>query len=214
VSRSEWYIFWQSPAGYGPLLRNVARWKLALIVAAIVLVIETAGCTSPTPINAGTAYDLTWEKLPDGSQLARKSSTSGDFAMIERCWPRLDGGFRCLQAGISSGIGSMHQIARTDEKALPTLSFGIVTTENGYSCGTLSISGPLEVISRGGKDLETNRLESLDDRWSQAHVTKDMKDNHVGGTGWFPCVEVLRKILNGSLETLGTTSVNKTMLGT
>ena len=153
-----------------------------------------------------------WEQLPDGSSWARVTKPDTENSLAIRCWPAQEDGFQCIRAATfgASGFQSI-RIARDSETELPSMLFPVVLTDDGYSCG--SLMGPSEEISRSGEALTSNRLEYGRSRWSSSFVQDYMARNNVGGTDWFPCLEVLDAVQAGSLATVGTSSVSDRMLG-
>lgn len=178
-----------------------------------VMLLALAGCGTPSvsddrPIDE--KYRVAWQKLSDGSSFASIEDRDNHMARAKRCWP--DGsGFSCLEVTKNDVIFGIVTVSKKTDPALSPIMLPFGESNNGYSCEYAL--DPLEKIERNGKALTSNKLHDLDDRWGQAHVRKYMADNHVLGHGWFRCLEVLRAVLGGSLETLGTTSVTKAMLG-
>lgn len=182
---------------------------MRISITVLTLTLALAGCGSADP-NASAnleSYRPHWEKVADGSFLG--GSTSDQARMTMRCWPDAQNHYVCLQAGeLDLSGGTM--IARTEENELPTLLLPVVSADEGYGC-TYAL-GPHETISRRGQQLVSNVVDR-NGRWSRGFVGKYLTDNGVGGAAWFPCLEVLDAVRGGSLATLGTTSIKRSMAG-
>ena len=101
-------------------------------------------------------------------------------------------------------------IAIVDEPKLPTIDLGVVHQVDGYSCGWVITY--LEQISRGSQDLITNRPEEGSPAWSAAFVDRYMKANHISGQPHYPCLSIAEAVHEGSLETVSTTSIKRSMI--
>lgn len=158
---------------------------------------------------------IAWQPLPDGSQVAVSTSpfASSSSSMMEhrsamRCWPKGDQ-FSCVSVLESSGVTSALNVSSYSTDELPGYLLPLLD-QSGYTC-SMVLGSPQESIGDGRVTLTSNRLRSLDDRWSRRFVTKFMADNKVQGE-WFDCLTVLREVSAGSLETLGTTLITKAVL--
>lgn len=158
---------------------------------------------------------IAWQLLPDGSQFAISASpvVSSSSSMTEhrsamRCWPQ-DNQFSCVSITKSSGALSALNVSSYSTDDLPGYLLPIFD-QDGYTCSTV-LGSPQESIGNGSATLTSNQLRSLDDRWSRKFVTRFMAENRVKGQ-WFDCLTVLREVSSGSLETLGTTLITKSVL--
>lgn len=158
---------------------------------------------------------IAWQSLPDGSQFAISASplVSSSSSMTEhrsaiRCWPQ-GNQFSCLSVTKSSGVLSALNVSSYSTDELPGYLLPIFD-QAGYTCGTV-LGSPEERIGTGSATLTSNQLLSLDDRWSRKFVTRFMAENGVKGQ-WFDCLTVLREVSSGSLETLGTTLITRSVL--
>jgi hypothetical protein len=150
-----------------------------------------------------------WRKLPDGSQFAAVTVSNGENSEAMRCWPKGQG-FSCIDISRFEAVSS-YSVDFDELSSLPEYLIGASSTVDGYSCGELL--GYNETIARGGKELISNRLDGETRRWDRRFVAQYMRDNGVKGTAWFPCLEVLRKVTAGSLETLSTSSITRSLAG-
>lgn len=157
-------------------------------------------------VNVVTSFDVAWSSLPDGSFYATKDAENHENAAAYRCWSTTAGKYECLAAG-KGPLGSI-SVARTSFDELPHLLIPIVSDDDGYSCG--ATMGSYEQISARDGVLTTNREGPP---WSKTFVRRYMADNTVKGTGWFPCLKVLDAIQAGSLATLRSTTIKRSMLG-
>ncbi|MDX1966581.1 MAG: hypothetical protein SFV23_05370 [Planctomycetaceae bacterium] len=164
--------------------------------------------SEPSPL----LIEAKWSQLDDGSRFARVASEDGAAEMALRCWTSTGQGHTCLRAYRQdmSGFRSV-TVDREIVTELAPRIFPYSSTINGYSCGR--IIGDVETITRAGQTLESNMPPRDGGPWSKAFVARYMKRNRVGGSGWFPCLDVLRNVTSGSLETLGTTSITRRSLG-
>lgn len=150
-----------------------------------------------------------WRTLEDGSHFASVGNGIDNFDVAERCWPGKEAKFDCILVSSLNSIGNK-TIDLRSESELPTILFG--TGEiNGYGCGTAV--GPYEQIKRDDKILVSNQPGYANARWSRSYVQRFMSKNGVKGQGYFPCLEILNAMAGGSLETLSTTEVDKSMMG-
>ena len=163
--------------------------------------------SSPEAEALVSSMQVQWRHLDDGSQFAITHLSEGDLSASERCWPDGKTGFTCLYVSESRNPYHTLTVEHTAERQLPTALFPAGAGTNGYRC--TSVLDMQEEIDRDGANLDTNIVRRSGERWSAAHVARYMADNHVNGTGYFLCLEVLMAIRRGSLETLGTTSVSR-----
>ncbi len=184
-----------------------------LALAMLYAVIATDDGTDPGP--GFEPYLVKWESKPDGSQYSsvygmpfENAESVSDSRAVSRCWSA-ETGFVCLHVVKTDVVGGVTHISLSEEDALPELLLPTFY-ESGYNCST--VLGSLEEsIGNGKVPLTSNQLRSLDDRWSRKFVTKFMADNNVDGQ-WFDCLTVLREVSSGSLETLGTTLITRSVL--
>lgn len=155
-------------------------------------------------------YRVSWTKLPDGSSIGLAGSAGAENRSAMRCWPKAKAGFICALVSEANSAVHMLSVSRREHDALPSIIFFESAPRDGYSCGVLL--GAREEISRAGSQLTSNELGRSSPRWPKSHVDKYMKDNAVGGLGYFRCLEILDTVNRGSLDTLGTTSVDKSMV--
>lgn len=156
-----------------------------------------------------------WVQAADGSYFSGRYGLPGESGEridapfgATRCWQKQKA-YQCVDVVESGGIAGMTSVAAYDAESLPEgmLPF---PDQSGYTC-SMVLGSPQESIGDGRVTLTSNRLRSLDDRWSRRFVTKFMADNKVQGQ-WFDCLTVLREVSAGSLETLGTTLITKAVL--
>lgn len=187
--------------------------RVEAVGLALLMLLQLAGCNAPREESTGLDhYNAKWERLADGSHYASVENVEDGFALSMRCWPDSKVVFRCIRVIESSSTGfNVRQIDREDVPELPRWMLPFVPVTDGYGCGT--VVGPTERISRDGDTLVSNDLTSISARWSQSYVDRYISKNKVKGQRWFPCVKVLRAVLDGSLETLSTTSITKKDLG-
>jgi hypothetical protein len=189
---------------------------LSLIALLGIYAMSSASDHDPTPGPVGpNPWGVEWQKKSDGSLFSSTYEMPGDRAErfdegngATRCWPS-DSGYQCLHVINTGGIGRIRHVSTTIETELPEVLLPFTNTD-GYSCSTV-MGTPQETISNGSATLTSNQLRSLDDRWSRKFVTKFMADNNVEGQ-WFDCLTVLREVSSGSLETLGTTLITRSVL--
>lgn len=153
-----------------------------------------------------------WEKLGDGSSFAvvRRGGPGEAYegATAVRCWAET-GAELCLYAdqGKYLGLRSELSIRRSDEKPGIVMGAG---TSNGYSCHT-SAGHVVEAISRENSTLLSNEIGFDRTSWSQGYVREFLRDNKVDGE-WFDCNRLIRIVHSGSVETLSTTAITRSML--
>ncbi|UKK86159.1 hypothetical protein L7H23_08705 [Sphingopyxis sp. BSN-002] len=184
---------------------DVRKW-----VTGCAMAVALTGCWDPAPI-AGAGHDdepLTWTKLKDGSFLARTSLESPEqkyWESVTRCWP-VSKGFDCIKAmRIFMDIGDETRITLDFDKELPEDGIPSSQIANNYQCR--SLMGVHEEIGTGPL---ASRNVLLQGPWSKSYVSRFLADNGIQGR-WFGCVDVMRAINAGSLETLGTTIVTRRM---
>ncbi len=181
-------------------------------VCLVVLAFVAASCDQPDSSALAAFEEMRpdWKKLPDGSSFARTTLHSKGWDLATRCWPtEVDSvqGFDCVQADTMNELSST-TVKRRFELELPTVILP-ASSSDGYSCSYLL--GYREAISVKADELVTNDL-NYSRPWSSRYVKSYMADNSVPGQPYYNCLGILRAIQNGSLATLGTTSVNRSML--
>lgn len=189
---------------------------LSFIALLMYVATSSSGDDAAEPRSTGPdPWAIQWQDKPDGSRFSGVYEMPGDRADrfdegngASRCWPD-NGGYGCLHVINTGGIANIRQVSVTVEAELPEVLLPFTNTD-GYTCSTV-MGTPQETISNGSTTLTSNQLRRLDDRWSRKFVTKFMADNNVEGQ-WFDCLTVLREVSSGSLETLGTTLVTKSLL--
>lgn len=180
---------------------------LALVSASL------AGCSGITEDEAPTDVlaSYHWSDLKDGSSFASIETQGGKYRSAIRCWPVNTGGFSCISVGEHEAGGfRITSVALKHEDTLPEKGIGLVDASDGYSCRNMLADQ--EQIDRAGHTLISNIPEKSGRVWSGSYVSGFMKDNGVAGTNHFDCLQVLKAIRSGSLETLGTTAVTKAVL--
>ncbi len=187
--------------------------RLEAIGLALLMLLQLAGCgAAPEEGDPVDPHEAKWRKLDDGSVFTTVSDLQNGFAVAMRCWPNAKSGFRCIQVFDNTSTSfPVRDIVRIDEDKLPEWVIPMQPNLSGYSCGT--VLGSSEKIVRNGATLITNRLDTLEGVWSRSYVDQYLAENDVKGQRWFPCLRVLRAVINGSLETLSTTSITKKDLG-
>lgn len=108
------------------------------------------------------------------------------------------------------GSINSYAVTRAEEATLPETSMAISRGGPGYSCSHLI--GYAEEIGRGGAMLTSQQVDRSTPRWSPGFVKKYLAENGVDGPGYFRCLDVLEALQFGSLETLGTTTITRSML--
>lgn len=174
---------------------------------AILLSISLAGCgeraqDKPAP------QPLDWHKLPDGSQYARKYWQDIDMQSAYRCWPtQSEANQSCISVtDINRGeILEVSLVDRTRDSSDPSLDTG------GYNCTAAYNSLQSEKIARGGNTLVSNS-DAATQPWSADYVNSFMDENQVEGARHFRCLDILRLVKSGSLETLSTTAITRDMI--
>lgn len=186
------------------------RWGIVTNeVTALALIVTLSGCggTRDSAENVMAEISAHWEKKSDGSQVAFVTMNDGQTSAAVRCWPDGEPGFLCVKAAKYNNYVAMTTISRGREHELPTI---ILPPSNygGYWCRYSSLSG----LEEGIAELDSNEV-GKSARWSGKYVKTYMRDNNVSGLGHFGCLDVLDAIRRGSLETIGTTSVTRRMIG-
>lgn len=198
------------------------------VLCALPFAILTACADPDAPTVSASDYYPNWTQLPDGSLFAKlpRSDPQDVAAMaaaaaIEavdedgttigiRCWDEGAGNQQfCLSALKTGNISPLLSIHVSSPSELPTvvLPHG---TPDGYSCSAM-MGSITEEISRGDRLLISNRIGYGSPPWTGNYVRRFMRDNDVEGQ-WFDCDRLIRIIHAGSLETMTTTVITRSML--
>ncbi len=180
------------------------------IASIAVLCLGLTACFPDTVVNRDelTDYKVEWRELADGSHFG-ETGGSGEFATVLRCWDGqadYSGRKQCLAATKHYTTGSV-KLAQVTFDELPATALLSGSTTDGYGCG--SLMGSYEEIVQGGEPLVINRAVP----WSPRFVLSYMTENEVSGSSWFECLPTLRSINQGSLATMGTSSITREMAG-
>ena len=110
-------------------------------------------------------------------------------------------------------VGDIYTVGRLFSRALPTReAFG----EGPYSCSWNSMMATESISSAEGTLIENHFVGPLENRpaWTQDFVQRYFRDNSLSGfaTSYFDCRYLYRAIRDGSLATLGSTSIRRSGL--
>ncbi|MBX9727902.1 MAG: hypothetical protein K2X31_03240 [Sphingopyxis sp.] len=189
--------------------------KIVIVLFSALSIAGLAGCNMPNSetIDADK-YRAEWHDLKDGSKFAIAPLIGADTLPPDRqtavrCWQTGAAAYLCLDATKSTGDVRSLSLNLNRREELPTLLFPAGWVE-GYSCfamrGTVT-----EEIRRGGSLLSSNRVGPTTAPWSRSFVQQFMRENDVPGE-WFDCEQLLHIVHAGSLETMSTTAVRRSML--
>lgn len=148
-----------------------------------------------------------WNTLGDGSDFAMVNDPDRGRRIAMRCWLQSSGSHTCVSVEEVTGAFSRTTVSRSIETKLPEVLWGL--SGDGYRC-QFAI-GITEEVADGADALISNRLQETGRPWQPQFVNDYIRQNNVRGSGHFRCLEVLRAIRDGSLKTLGTTSVTEAM---
>ncbi|MGN6690549.1 MAG: hypothetical protein ACTHJU_06375 [Sphingopyxis sp.] len=168
------------------------------------------GCWDPAPLpeSSREKAPLQWTKLKDGSSFARDSIEAQGktfVSSVTRCWP-VSEGFDCVHISRTyADSGDITNVTLDYDETLPDDGIPSSVVANNYHCQ--SYMGIREEIGTGPL---VSRNVLLQGRWSKSFVNGFLADNGISGR-WFGCVDILRAVDSGSLETLGTTLVTRRM---
>lgn len=186
---------------------NRARVNLLLVS----LVVSLSGCDGS--YGAGTDSQIedltaTWSTLEDGSKFALVNDYERYREIAMRCWPEKSGPYLCVSVIENSSAFSVTTISRSTENDLPLRLWGL--SGNGYRCD--DFMGRREEIVAVDDVLVSNQLSETGKAWSASFVRDYMAQNKIDEPGHFRCLDVLEAVTNGSVRTLGTTSITKAMV--
>ena len=154
-----------------------------------------------------------WRELSDGSHFTRTAFGS-DGSRNEgaiRCWRAEHGGYACLLVvDARTGGFDFTSVDIRSEAELPHTIIPLGGSSDGYSCSYTI--GYTENIRRNGELLISNDVRFGNRAWSPAFVADYMASNRVDGQRHYRCLDILQAVRTGSLETVSTTSVNRSML--
>lgn len=182
------------------------------------------GCT-PEPRKAVSDRPIVWEEAPSGSKFRLERNEYEGFSapLVERCWPR-GAGFICVSArGMQADGGTIWTISRVARPRLPSAGDpDPPESQSPYSCKLSNLdAGRMleEEISKDGGNgakITGNVIEGpLHNRtaWRKSYVEALVRDNNLGeNDAYFQCARIARIIEDGSLESLGTTLLSKSVL--
>lgn len=178
----------------------------------LAVLLGLGACHEPATVDAVQKEQpaTAWTQLQDGSQFAHARGENVNEAA--RCWPKGDG-YDCISVMSVDfdSVGKRYIVRAAERKELGKASSPGIGDIDGYSCNYLGMIGATEEIVRGS-DVLVSRRSGSGAPWSKSYVDGYLKDNGLPGR-FFNCVDVLDAVRGGSLATLGTTSVKRTMLG-
>lgn len=149
-----------------------------------------------------------WQELADGSKFARTSANDGQWVTATRCWGQPEDQFECVKVSEMTDLGTF-TASMTSKGPLPKIIL-TASADNGYECSWAFAYH--EKIRSRGEQLTSNMLQGGHSAWTSSYVRKYMADNNVVGSDYFRCLELLRVVRDGSVATVGTTSVTRDML--
>tara|TARA_Y100000114_G_scaffold143804_1_gene151718 strand:+ start:904 stop:1455 length:552 start_codon:yes stop_codon:yes gene_type:complete len=150
-------------------------------------------------------FDLSWEKMPDGSLFARGPVLDSGARGAARCW-RESKGYDCVYlAENRTGVSNFFVSSEFSED-LPSVILPL-PVDDGYSCYDM-VLGDIEKISRRGSILTSNNVRE-NGAWDEGFIHRFMAENGVEGRSDFNCLGVLEIVSRGSLDTLGTSAIDK-----
>lgn len=168
-----------------------------------------SGCNAAGSGQSPDLFKATWSKLPDLSFFSEVGG-EGDFEVAARCWQDEPADMRCIRISVMNAGGMKSTtVSLGREDALPD-SLIPNPAHDGYSCN--DVLGVNETISRDDQVLISNRPGMETSRWKRGFVDSYMKSNAVVGQPYFDCLGILQSIEEGSLATLSTTSVKRSMI--
>ncbi len=203
---------------YGGLLRPML---------AIAITLLTAGCSKSdnrSDNSAGPAKDKwRWEPAPDSSvayivNSPARSDGQADISMYQsgsrrRCWQKSNG-YDCLYVSSAGGTfdAKRYKMARLnynydDDHALDSFT--------GYTCQFFPEAGAIEESMAGRRQTSlTKNTVALKGElpnskpWTADYVENYLTDNGLPAAGThFDCVELAAQVMNGSLDTVISTSI-------
>lgn len=159
-------------------------------------------------------YSPNWRQLSDSSKFAvvplpSSSEPYPEFQTAVRCWTETGTGQICLYASEFNGAVSRLSLSIRRVPELPSIVLS-TSDGDGYSCAAM-MGAATEDIRRSDNRLTSNRIDYRNRAWGRDFVVNYMRDNNVTGE-WFDCVRLLRIVNAGSLETLSTTEISRSML--
>ena len=179
-------------------------------LSALCCLLTLAGCDAASNREANELVARAtphWRALPDNSKFAivdamPQGNFNGEDKIAVRCWPDN----RCIFAQYSLFETPMLRVVITEDGPPRLVTF----PESGsYYCYSL-LGHVHEIIRRGDSPLVTNRVAYDKPAWSQTYVETYIRDNGLNGD-WFDCGKLLGIIEAGSLETISTTSISRSM---
>lgn len=181
------------------------------LLVALVPMALLAACAEQSSADAGILADIkpVWRSLPDGSSFAITTPSGKDAETLvrvgARCWPESDGGFICMMARQMVGAVNVTSVSYGEESGLPDYMLGDAGGA-AHQCYAL-MGNVVEQLKRGNSVL----VSGAAGQWSRGYVRKYIADNQLSGD-WFRCVDIVRAVEGGSLETLSTTTITRDML--
>ncbi|HEX8300662.1 hypothetical protein [Sphingomonas sp.] len=155
---------------------------------------------------------LAWKELADGSKVATapydRANESGGTV---RCWP-ISGMFDCL----SVFEGTWREAIRKRYTALPAQigsQLDRAVAGSGYRCSLEADGGGYQEEIRNENSAKLighvyTDISGNEPNWSRDYVEAYMRDNALAAiTLYFDCAYVQDALRNGSMATLGTTSI-------
>lgn len=148
-----------------------------------------------------------WDTLEDGSVFARIQDYERSLEVAMRCWPDNTGLHMCVSVVKNSMISETITVSRHTEASLPEMLWGL--DGDGYRCQYFM--GDIREEISVGDPLISNRIRETGKTWSATFVDNYMAKNDLTGPKHFRCLDVLKAVMNGSLRTLGTTTITRAM---
>jgi hypothetical protein len=191
-------------------------------VALLVLAVGTGACSrqaDPAPRNATSAPPdrMSWRNAPEGSSFSMETYADGMLRTAVRCWPAR-GAYDCIRVSVMSPrdggmVGDIYTVDRLFSRTLPTSE----TSGGGpYSCRWNSMMATETISSAEGTLIENHFVGPLENRpaWTSNFVQRYLRENSLSGfgTSYFDCRYLHRAIRDGSLATLGSTSIRRSGL--
>lgn len=185
------------------------------VATSLLLGLGLAGCNDrsadPSLIDQ---YRADWHTLDDGSKYALvpmigMDTLPPDRQSAARCWATTGPAVLCLDATKDSGRVTGLSLSISRHETLPDILFPSVGAP-GYSCSA-SMGSVVEEIRREGALLTSNVIGPRSSPWSRSYVERYLQENDVEGQ-WFDCDRLLRIVHAGSLETISTTQIRRSML--
>jgi hypothetical protein len=192
------------------------------LVILLVVAFGTGACSrQPDPASQNAASNvsdrMSWRDAPEGSSFSINDYADGMLRTAFRCWPAR-GGYDCIRVSVMSPrdggmVGDIYTVGRLFARTLPARdAFG----EGPYICTWNSMMATESISSTEGTLVENHFVGPLENRpaWTRDFVRQYFRENNLSDftTSYFDCRYLYQAVRDGSLATLGSTSIRRTGL--